>query len=153
MIACCNFYFVSEAPKFKNLIFFWGFFLRGHFSNLHISSVLSIFLDRKNALIFIYDMMILLSENLSGFRNFPDFHQIFRFIHRMDGLLLSYDMMIVFSGKISGLRIFPDFHQIFRFLQRMNNLLLLYDMIIFFSGNLSIFRIFSRFSSNLQIFL
>ena len=43
MMYWTNFYFVSEAQKFKDLFsfFFLVFFLRGHFSNLNIFNMLS----------------------------------------------------------------------------------------------------------------
>ena len=68
-----SFYFVSEAPKFKNLIFFHFFvsqYFLSFFSNLHILAVLTMFLQRRGGLLFIFDMMIFHSGNLSSFRIF-----------------------------------------------------------------------------------
>ena len=61
-----SFYFVSAAPKFENL-----------FSNFLISMIWTIFLDIMDSLLIKYDMMILFSGFLSGFRIFPDFFRIF----------------------------------------------------------------------------
>ena len=55
-----TFYFVSEAPKFKNIFLFF-FFFWSHFSNLQISMVLTIILHRIYGLLFIYDMIFFLS--------------------------------------------------------------------------------------------
>ena len=100
---CFLFYFVSEAPKFKNNFFVFFCFLMillksSDFNGFdHISSLVK------------YDMMIFFSGFFSSFRIFPDFHQIFRFLHRMDCFLLTYDITIFFSGNLFGFRIFSGF--------------------------------------------
>ena len=109
-------YFVSEAPKFKNLVFVFLITLLKYsdFNGFdHISSqnfwftfhiwydILSIRNPIRNCIRF-----------PDFFRFFSDFHQIFRF--------LSYDLMIFFSMNLSGFmisfRFFSDFHQIYRFI-------------------------------------
>ena len=101
------FFFTSWAKlrSLKNTFFFWWFF-----SNLQISIVLTIFLHNMDSLLLKYEMMIFFPDfflnihhifrflhrmgvlllknyliiffswNLSGFRIFPDFHQIFKYI-------------------------------------------------------------------------
>ena len=124
-----SFYFVSEAPKFKNYFFLCVFFLffLWFFSNLQISMVLTMFLHRMDGLLIKYEMMKFFPgffPDFTGlFRIFPDFHKIFRFLHRMDSLRLINYLIIFFSRKsfrlVSGFWfpvffwffcIFPDFH-------------------------------------------
>ena len=64
-----SFYFVSDSSEVINLLFFP--FSSPFFSNLQISAILMIFLSRMDGLLLKYDMVILYSENLSGFRFFP----------------------------------------------------------------------------------
>ena len=82
-------------------------FFPGFFPDFH---QIFIFLHSKYGLLLIYDMIIFLYGNSSGFQNFfrdfPDFHQIFTLLHRMDGLYLIHDMKIFFSGNIFGFRNF-----------------------------------------------
>ena len=62
-----NFYFLSEAPKFKDSFFLW------FFSNLQISMVLTISLHIMDILIIKYDMMIYFSVFFSVSVFFPYF--------------------------------------------------------------------------------
>ena len=88
-----------------------------------------------DGLLLIYDKMIFLSGNLSGFRIFsgffPDltnFHNIFRFFEIINGLLLTYLIMIFFSGNFSSFWIFPGFFRIF-----MKSSDFLTELIVYFS--------------------
>ena len=114
---CPLFYFVSEAQKFRNFFFFCFFlFLNiswGHFSNLQISAVLTIFLHWFDSLRLICDM----------FKFFPFFSRFFKnssfltiFSTRPD-LFSQIWFEIIFQNFIPFpfFRIFPGFFPVFPF--------------------------------------
>ena len=158
-MSCKYFYFVSEAPKFKNhFLFFLSFF-----SNLQISMVLTIFLHIMDTLLVKYDMM----------NFFPDFFPVSRFSRIFFRIFIktsdfSKEWIVSFSYMmwwfsfqeiypVSGF--FPDFHQIFIFLHisSKNRLFLSHIWYDDFRFRRSIrfpdfFQDFSGFSSSLNIF-
>ena len=94
-----SFYFVSDSSEVINLLFFP--FSSPFFSNLQISAILMIFLSRMDdGLLLKYDMMILYSRNLSGFRFFRFFRiswnlQIFYFFYSF-----FTDLIICISNRV-----------------------------------------------------
>ena len=66
------FYFVSDSSEVLKLLFFFSF-SSPFFLNRQISGILMIFLSRIDGLLLKYEMMILYSENLSGFWFLSDF--------------------------------------------------------------------------------
>ena len=80
---CFELFLLRErSSDFFFLVFFLFLnFSRGHFSNLKILTILTIFLDRFNGLLFKWDIIILFSGFVPPFsRFFPDFLQILRFL-------------------------------------------------------------------------
>ena len=70
----------ERSSEVKESLFFFSFCKNlGFFSNLQISVALTTFLHRIDGLFLKYDMIISYPGNLSSFRTFPDFPQIFKF--------------------------------------------------------------------------
>ena len=102
---CNDFYFVSEAPNFKNLFFFFDLLKSS------VSMFFTIFFHRIDGLLLKHDMIIFLSSFRIFFRIFPDFPQCFErfltiFLLRIDGLILKYDIITLFYVTLSNFCIF-----------------------------------------------
>ena len=118
------FYFVSDSSEVIKLLFFFSF-SSPFFSNLHISTILIIFLNRLDSLLLKlwYDIMIFIFRKFSRFpdffRIFPDFLQIFRFrqfwSYSLTDWIVYFSKMIwwfSFSGNFPGFRIFSGYFRI-----------------------------------------
>ena len=100
----------AKLRNFKISSFFLVVFCKnlGFFSNLQISVVFITFLHIINILLLKYDMRIFVPGNLSGFRIFSRFLQIFfkssDFSWLNDNILIKFDMMVFFPGNylVSG---------------------------------------------------
>ena len=102
--------------------FFLGFFCLifswGHFSNLQISKILTIFLDRFNDLLLKWDAIIFSSWVSSCFRIFSDFLQILIFLqfwpYFFTQLMVYFSYMIWYDNILFRNFIrFPDFSKKF----------------------------------------